>query len=93
LEISKYGSIFETGYENTNNMRINETVIERIRDSAAIRLKLALALGKSENQVRRYINENSDDLTKAAALVVIREFTGLSDDQILESNMVESKIN
>jgi hypothetical protein len=93
LEISKYGSIFETGYENTNNMRINETVIERIRDSAAIRLKLALALGKSENQVRRYINENSDDLTKAAALVVIREFTGLSDDQILESNMVESKID
>jgi hypothetical protein len=74
-------------------MRINETVIERIRDSAAIRLKLALALGKSENQVRRYINENSDDLTKAAALVVIREFTGLSDDQILESNMVESKID
>lgn len=45
---------------------------------------LAIALGVSTNTVYRYVQNNDDDLTKAAALVVIREQTGLKDSEILE---------
>jgi hypothetical protein len=50
--------------------------------------KLALALGVHERTVYRYIKDNTDDLTKAAALRVIREETGLADDQIVEDSPV-----
>ncbi len=77
-------------------MRISQDVISYIRSmdakrATAFRLKLAMALGVGEASIRRYIADNSDHLTKAAALAVIREETGLSDDLILESNLVESK--
>jgi hypothetical protein len=52
------------------------------------RPKLALALDVSEQTIIRYIAANSDDLTKAAALAVIRTETGLTDDEILESSLV-----
>jgi predicted transcriptional regulator len=50
----------------------------------AIRMKIALALGVSDQTVTRYIKENNDELTKAASLQVIREETGLTDKQILQ---------
>ena len=46
------------------------------------------ALGCTEFTIARYIQKNSDNLTKAAALQVIREVTKLSDEEILE---VENK--
>lgn len=46
--------------------------------------KLAEALERDPSTVYEYIASNDDILTKAAALKVIREETGLSDDQILE---------
>lgn len=78
-------------------MRIRTAIIKKIKDFPSdrgrdFRLKLALALGKSENQVRLYINDNSENLTKAAALAVIRKEMELSDDQILESNLIDEKI-
>lgn len=45
--------------------------------------KLMTALGASEASIYRYVAENNDNLTKAAVLKVIREETGLSNDQIL----------
>jgi hypothetical protein len=51
--------------------------------SPGIKLKLALALNCSEGSINRYIRENSDNLTKAAAMIVIREETGLTSDEIL----------
>lgn len=45
--------------------------------------KLSEVLGVSEPTTYNYIATNSDNLTKAAALEVIRQETGLSDDQIL----------
>jgi hypothetical protein len=78
-------------------MKLKDEVIERIRAKddigLRIRTRLSLVLKRSVYQIMRYLEENSDNLTKAAALDVIREETGLSDDQILESNMVESKID
>lgn len=65
-------------------MKLTKKAREAI-DNQTCRLKLALALDCSENTIRRYINNpESDELTKAAALKVIREATGLDDDAILE---------
>jgi len=74
-------------------MRIKNDVIDRIKAPTGlmIRNKLAVALCKSPIQISRYLDSNSDDLTKAAALKVIREETGLADDEILESNLVDAK--
>lgn len=47
--------------------------------------RLSDALGVSEPTTYTYIATNSDNLTKAAALAVIREETGLTDEQILEA--------
>lgn len=44
---------------------------------------LADSLGVSVSTVNRYIAENDDNLTKAAALQVIRGITGLPDGEIL----------
>jgi len=46
---------------------------------------LADALGVSIQTLYRYINDNDDNLTKAAALKFIREETGLVDSEILEN--------
>lgn len=52
------------------------------------RTRLALVLDCTEQTIRAYIKDNSDNLTKAAALVVIREETGLKDQEILEDDSV-----
>jgi hypothetical protein len=71
-------------------MRIKNQVLDLI-NTLPMRMRIGVALGKSEQQVKRYIDQNSDDLTKAAAMEVIRKFTGLGDNEILESNSVETK--
>ena len=63
-------------------MKLTERALQQIKDPT-IRTKLALALGVTDQSIQRYIKDNSDDLTKAAALEVIRKETGLSDSQIL----------
>ena len=52
--------------------------------SPGIKSKMALALNCSEGTINRYIRENDDNLTKAAVLEVIRNETGLTDEEILE---------
>lgn len=52
--------------------------------------RLAKALGVTKLTAYQYIRDNDDTLTKAAAMELIRELTGLSDDQILETEKVES---
>lgn len=54
--------------------------------------KLAEALNVSEPSIYKYIRDKDDDnLTKAAALKVIREETGLTDEQILETETAITK--
>lgn len=67
-------------------MKLSHIAILAIRGSKGIVPKLSKALGVSDPTVYAYIAENSDNLTKAAALKVIREETGLTDEQILEEN-------
>lgn len=66
-------------------MRLSRIAILAVRGaSPGIIEKLAEAIGVSKPSVYKYINENNDGLTKAAALKVIREETGLTDQEILE---------
>ena len=48
-----------------------------------MRKLLGESLGVHKATISRYLAENSDDLTKAAALKVIREYFNLTDEQIL----------
>lgn len=64
-------------------MKLSHIAILAVRGSRGIVDKLATALDVTDKTVYRYIKENSDELTKAAALNVIRTETGLTDEQIL----------
>lgn len=66
-------------------MRLSKGAIMAIRGGKDIKKKLAEALDVSEPTIYRWLADNDDSLTKAAALKVIREETGLSADQILTS--------
>ena len=68
--------------------RLTQKAINAINDKKPGSLRqLAGALDCSENSVYRHIRDNvsNGDLTKIAAMEVIREVTGLTDSQILES--------
>jgi transcriptional antiterminator len=66
-------------------MKLSQKALIAI-NTPVIRRRLMDALGCTEFTISRYIQKNSDNLTKAAALKVIREVTGLSDSEILENN-------
>jgi hypothetical protein len=66
-------------------MKLTRLALMALRGSdTEIVTRLAEALCVSESTVYRYLKDNSDDLTKAAALIIIRKETGLTDEQILE---------
>lgn len=66
-------------------MKLTRIAILALRGfSSDAKARLADALGISLSTLHRYINDNDDNLTKAAALTVIREETGLLDSEILE---------
>lgn len=67
-------------------MRLSQKALKAINTPAG-RRRLMDTLGCTEFTIARYIQKNSDNLTKAAALQVIRELTGLSDDEILETGL------
>lgn len=64
-------------------MRLRKNILQKISDPR-IRIRLCMALRVTDQTIIRYLKDNKDDLTKAAAMVIIREETGLSDSQILE---------
>lgn len=61
--------------------------IEKSKHKQRILSRLALALDASEMSIRRYLKGNKDELTKAAAIRVIKEETGLSEEDILEGEI------
>lgn len=65
-------------------MRLTKEALNAI-NTPAIRRRLMEVLGDvAESTIYRYISINDDNLTKAAAMKVIREETGLTDEEILE---------
>lgn len=65
-------------------MKIKKLVILAIRGSTDIRNKLKEALNISDTTLYRLLYYDSEDLTKAAAMRVIREELNLKDEDILE---------
>lgn len=63
-----------------------------IRGNTDLRRKIKTSLDISEQTLQRYITENSDDLTKAACLRVIREDLGIPDSEILEEESVNAEV-
>lgn len=57
-------------------------------DTMEIRMKIAIALKKSDDTIKRYIKSNDDSLTKSASLNVIKRETGLTEDEILQHQIV-----
>lgn len=68
-------------------MKLSQKALQKI-NTQDIRLVLAMKLGVTEQSIIRYIKANDDELTKAVAMQVIRERTGLEDSEILEGTEV-----
>jgi len=64
-------------------MKLSQKALKAINNPIT-RRRLMDVLDCTEFTIARYIQKNSDNLTKAAAMQVIREVTGLSDQEILE---------
>lgn len=65
-------------------MRLKKNIIEELRRNPGIRGRLCADLGKSYPTVQRWVEENHTMLTTAAALRIISEEMGLTNDEILE---------
>lgn len=63
-------------------MKLSQKALKAI-NTPVIRMRLMDALGCTEFTISRYIQKNNDNLTKAAAMQIIREVTGLPDSEIL----------
>jgi hypothetical protein len=66
-------------------MKIRKRILSQLKDKR-IRRRLAESLDVTDQSIMNYIGANKDNgpLTTAAALLVIREETELSDEEILE---------
>lgn len=66
-------------------MKLTEKAIKAIH-TPTVRRALTVAFRCTDQTIIRYIkgNEDNGELTKAAALKIIREATGLNDQEILE---------
>lgn len=67
-------------------MKLSKLAIIVCRGSKDVKDNLSEALGASKSSIYRLIDENKENgpLTTASALRVIREESGLGDDQLLE---------
>lgn len=72
-------------------MKLSKKAIKGIKNQAC-RLKLALAMGFSEQWITKVIDANKQNgpLTTIKAMQVIREETGLTDSEILEEEKVSA---
>lgn len=69
-------------YLKFSAMKLTQQALKAINNPTT-RRRLMDVLGCTEFTIARYIQKNSDNLTKAAAMEVIREATGLPDIEIL----------
>lgn len=68
-------------------MRLSQKALQQI-NTTQVRLRLAMQFDCTERWISQLIKENQSDgdLTKASALQIIREQTGLNDTEILEED-------
>ena len=63
---------------------IRKKIIKALKYDKTAKAKLQLALDKSAPTIERYLTTNDVMLTTAKSIAVIKEATGLKEDQILE---------
>lgn len=64
-------------------MKLKKSVLRKLDNNRGLAL-IMLGCDCSHSAARDYVKNNSDNLTKASMLKVIREEFGLTDDEILE---------
>lgn len=68
-------------------MKIKKSILKKLNDNRGLGL-IMVGLGCSHSAARDYIKNNSDNLTKASMLKVLREEFGLTDQEILEEETI-----
>jgi hypothetical protein len=63
---------------------LKPNIIQTLRDKEVIQFKIATALNRKFRTVDRWIRENDSMLTSPAVLAIIKQETGLPDNEILE---------
>ena len=66
-------------------MIITNKVWDLLKTDLQLRMKVAVALGVGEDAVKGSIRRKSDVLTKIAAIRAIQEYTGMTEDEIVET--------
>lgn len=69
-------------------MKLSITALSILRGNKDIWNGVMKALGVKRDTMYKYVRENSEELTKAAPLKVLREGTGLTDSELLEDETV-----
>lgn len=65
-------------------MKLTQKALAEIKQNKRLRNRLALDLDKTAMTIFRWVASNDSNLTRADALQIIREETGLQDHEILE---------
>lgn len=66
-------------------MYYKKEIIERLKKDTELRLRVALALKVGEQAVKNAIKRNSKSITNISAVNVIKAYTGLSEEEIFET--------
>lgn len=67
-------------------MKIRKEVLEKVSDSQGCKKRIKEALGVSDPTMSRYLQDNDENLTKAASLKVIGEYFNLEMEEILDES-------
>jgi ribosomal protein L33 len=65
-------------------MSLTKKALKAIRNDSDLRAKLMLGSGKSEYTIKRWMKDNSDNLTMSKYTKIISQHTGLKESDILE---------
>lgn len=71
-------------------MKLSITAISILRGNKDIWNEVMKALGVKKDAMYKYVRENSEELTKAAAIQVLKRMTGLTDSELLEAERVSA---
>lgn len=70
-----------------NTMKLSKVALLALRGmDKATRKRVAHDMGVTEDTMYRWMRSNSDVMTKAANLAILRRELGLSDSDLLEEN-------
>lgn len=74
--------------QKKRTMYYKKEIIERLKKDTGLRLRVALALGVGEQAIKNAIKRNGKSITNISAVNVIKEYTGLSEEEIFETEKV-----